>query len=311
MSNYATALFSLALIGSSHAGLLRRTATTCKDYEGWQSEQYGDACDFYAQFDYCNEYGPTEPNEAGIYAQEACCECGGGINIDDSPLSTLTDIDDSTSSSVCTITTPTTSGNPIEVPANLVPNNVDPDTTDAVCQYIDLSCVSPSSNPGYADEAYGDRVFTSDDMWETSFYIMLFVNCERQARGLMPLELYSQDKMLGMHATYRLKEGHEGYEERSEIATGAPSEAAGGGPLIGAENVDGDEDDNGNSIWDPQEAGRRATSGHNGSANNGLVDHGDSMTDPTFSCVYATVTMDTNEGEEHRMLDVILYGTEC
>jgi|GEM_PF-6439581 len=194
--------------------------------------------------------------------------------------------------------------NPIEVPAELVPVVADPGT-GPVCSDVDLSSVPPGPNPGYQDETLDDEVLSGEDIWETSFYMMLFANCERQARGLDPFFMYSPEKMLEMQLTYILQGGHDNFGERADIAGGGAAEGAGGAPFIGATmgamGLNGGEDNNDNGLWDPHEAGRRPGTG--------LVDHGNAMVDPDNHCVWASVTIGPTA--DNYMNAVVFYGTKC
>ena len=273
-------------------------AATCQDSPANWHDSYPDdngvyGYEYYAVGDTCKNEGDQFPN-MGKTANEACCACGGGSasSGNGTPITTPP-----------TTSTPSNPSNPIQVPANLVPTGIDPSRTDSACRFVDLSSVSPPSNPGYPGESIANESLTGDQIWETSFYMMFFTNCERQARGVEPFKMDSDDKMIEMQKTYIFKGAHDGYEERSQIASGMPSEGTGGGPLPGAGiwSIDTKEDNNGNGVWDPQEAGRRSTSN--------LVDHGDSMIHPKYSCVYATITIDPNDDE--RFLSILFYGDIC
>jgi hypothetical protein len=85
-------------------------------------------------------------------------------------------------------------------------------------------------------------------------------NCERQARGLTPFEMWSDETMVEMMETYRFQSGHTNFGERTDIVGGGGAEGASGGPFIGSVMSDHDranEDDDGDGLWSPHEVGRR------------------------------------------------------
>ena len=82
------------------------------------------------------------------------------------------------------------------VPAELVPDTdvaVD-DNTQAVCLYLDLTSVEAPANPGFVDESVDGEFLSGDDIWTAAFYSMVYANCERQARGVKPFRMYSNEK---------------------------------------------------------------------------------------------------------------------
>ena len=140
-----------------------------------------------------------------------------------------------TTSSVAAPSTVQSMANPIQVPSDLVPSapGANQHSSEIFCRYLDLSSVVPPPNPGYKTESFGpNTVLSGDDIWITSFYMMLYANCERQARGLSLFSMWSNDIMLELQPTYVHKSGHAGFGERTVIIKTAAAEGAGGGPVI-------------------------------------------------------------------------------
>ena len=212
-----------------------------------------------------------------------------------------------------TISDPTDSGgslplgNPIEVPASLLPAvmGATPASSELYCRYWDLTSIKPPQNPGIPDEAIGDMVLSGDDIWETSFYMMLYSNCERQVRGLEPFAMWSNDIMVRLQPTYVFESGHKKFGERAGIVRGVVAEGAGGAQRVGApipsRRIARGEDTIPDMIWNPLESARVAVAG--------LVNHGDAMRDAMYTCVWATVTLGPEANDW--MSAILLYGRSC
>lgn len=193
--------------------------------------------------------------------------------------------------------------NLIEVPAHLVPNKpgVHRETQEILCEDVNLGSVEVPPNPGYPNESNGAESLSGNDMWATTFYMMLYANCERQARNIAPFRLWSFDIMLQLQPTYALRSGHEGFGARAKITRGVVAEGSGGAPLVGSENKSED-DFFPNGVWDPIESARRTFTG--------LVFHGGAMRDPQKTCVWAGATVGPNP-QDNRMATTFFYGSTC
>ncbi len=198
--------------------------------------------------------------------------------------------------------------NPIAVPMSFVADATNPG--DAKCKFVDLHTVEAPPNPGFVGETYGGEVITADQMWEVSFYLMLYANCERQARGLAPLRMYSAEQMLAMQQTVLgISSSHEGFGERGDIAGGATAEQHGGTLLVGIISHSPTADDDDDDLWSPHEVARRSASGRQHNDTVGLVDHGGAMVSEKYSCIFGGVS--TGVSDNGRMDVVLFYGTRC
>ncbi|MEM8924574.1 MAG: hypothetical protein AAGD35_13815 [Actinomycetota bacterium] len=228
------------------------------------------------------------------------------------PPSTSTSTSPSPSDSVAT-SAPAPIGdasNPIAVPVGLLDDGM-ATSGAARCIFADLRSVPVPPNPGYVGESVGGQTISGDELWAVSFYLMLYANCERQARGVAPFTMYDASKQRAMQQTVLgITESHQGFGERADIAGGVTAEGHGGGPRpTEAIEHDGPEDTDGNGWWSVDEVGRRAVSGNRSSGGTGLVDHGDAMTDPEFRCIFAAATLGAEA--DHRVDVIIFYGNRC
>ncbi len=199
--------------------------------------------------------------------------------------------------------------NPIAVPAGLFGGVAT--SGPARCIFADLQSVPVQPNPGYVGESVDGQSITGDELWGITFFLMLYSNCERQARGLEPFRMYPTDKQLAMQQTVLgISESHGGFGDRADIAGGLAAEGHGGGPRPG-EPIDRDngEDTNGDGVWSVDEIGRRSASGNRNNGNAGLVDHGNAMIDPTYTCIFAAASLGPTA--DHRVDVIIFYGNRC
>ncbi|MEM7274463.1 MAG: hypothetical protein AAF547_15365 [Actinomycetota bacterium] len=208
-----------------------------------------------------------------------------------------------------TSATGTDASNPIAVPGGMLAAVAS--SGPARCVFVDLQGVPVPPNPGYAGETVDGQTITGDELWATTFYLMLYSNCERQARGLEPFRMYPTEKQLAMQQTVLgISESHGGFGDRADIAGGLAAEGHGGGPRPGeAIEHDTPEDSNGDGVWSPNETGRRAASGNQSNGNSGLVDHGDAMIDPKYTCIFAAASL--GQTADHRVDVIIYYGNRC
>ncbi|MEM9564295.1 MAG: hypothetical protein AAGA93_16855 [Actinomycetota bacterium] len=199
--------------------------------------------------------------------------------------------------------------NPIAVPAGLFGGVTT--SGPARCIFADLRSVPVPPNPGYVGESVDGQTITGDELWAITFYLMLYSNCERQARGLEPFRMYPADKQLAMQQTVLgISESHGGFGDRADIAGGLAAEGHGGGPRPGEPiNHDNGEDTNGDGFWSVDEIGRRSASGNRNNGNAGLVDHGNAMIDPKYTCIFAAASLGPTA--DHRVDVIIFYGNRC
>ena len=198
--------------------------------------------------------------------------------------------------------------NPIAVPAAFLAGATNPG--DAKCKFVDLHTVAAPPNPGFVGETFGSEVITAEQSWQVSFYLMLYANCERQARGLPPLRMFSDEHMVAMQQTVLgISSSHEGFGERGDIVGGATAEQHGGTLLVGivshSETADDDDDD----LWSPHEVARRSASGRQHNDTVGLVDHGGAMVSEKYQCIFGAVS--TGVTDNARMDVILFYGTRC
>ncbi|MEM9130857.1 MAG: hypothetical protein AAGE88_00845 [Actinomycetota bacterium] len=217
-----------------------------------------------------------------------------------------------TSSTAAPPPAPAVSGdpsNPIAVPVGLLDGVAAGGA--ARCIFVDLQSVPVPPNPGYVGETVEGQSISGDELWAVTFYLMLYTNCERQARGLDPFGMYPADKQLAMQQTVLgIAESHGGFGERADIAGGVTAEGHGGGPRPGEPiNHDVGEDSDADGLWSPNEIGRRAASGNQMNGNTRLVDHGGAMTAEKYSCVFAAASLGARA--DHRVDVIIFYGNVC
>ncbi|KAL3908473.1 MAG: hypothetical protein SGILL_008465, partial [Bacillariaceae sp.] len=276
---------------------------SCTDMPDWvfYVDGWGYTCDWYAQFENCQDHGLDETN--GVTAIEACCACHELLHLLEEPaLITEEDewgepeweklepeeeaIAEQESMSLCTFGYDSSKNyNPIAVPDHLLPNvnPADVSPEDRICERVDFSSMTPPPNPGFRSDTEFVYV-SSDDLWKKSYYMMVYASCERQVRGIDPFTMFTGEQMVLMQENYQYKAGHDDADDRFAIAGGEPAEGAGGGPLIGAWNGDwAIFDTNDDGLWDAMESGRRDASF--------LLDHGTSMIDPKMTRVFATTTV--------------------
>ncbi|MEM8706587.1 MAG: S-layer homology domain-containing protein [Actinomycetota bacterium] len=198
--------------------------------------------------------------------------------------------------------------NPIAVPTGFLAGATNPG--DAKCKFVDLHTVAPPPNPGFVGETYGGEVISPDQAWETAFYLMLYANCERQARNLAPLRMYTNEQMLAMQQTVLgISSSHEGFGERGDIAGGATAEQHGGTLLVGIVSHSTTADDDDDDLWSPHEVARRSASGRQHTDTVGLVDHGGAMVSEKYHCIFGAVS--TGVTDNGRMDVILFYGTRC
>ena len=198
--------------------------------------------------------------------------------------------------------------NPIAVPVGFLADATNPG--DAKCKFVDLHTVEAPENPGYVGETFGTEVISADDMWQVAFYLMLYANCERQVRGLHPLRMYSDEKMVAMQQTVLgISSSHQGFGARGDIAGGATAEQHGGTLLVGIVSHSPTADDDDDDLWSPHEVARRSASGRQHNDTVGLVDHGGAMVSERYSCIFAAVS--TGVADNGRMDVILFYGTSC
>ncbi|MEM7337945.1 MAG: hypothetical protein AAF467_04800 [Actinomycetota bacterium] len=215
-------------------------------------------------------------------------------------------------STTATTTAPVPTGdssNPIAVPVELLGSVAS--SGAARCKFVDLSSVPVPPNPGYVSETLQSQTLSGDEHWALSFSLMLYANCERQARGIEPFSMYAAGTQAAMQQTVLgISESHGRFGERADIAGGLAAEGHGGGPRP-SEPIehDGGEDDNGDGLWSAREIGRRSVSGNQSNDGAGLVDHGDAMTDSKFTCIFAAASL--GQSVDHRVDVIIFYGNRC
>ncbi|MEM8618083.1 MAG: hypothetical protein AAGF73_00035 [Actinomycetota bacterium] len=197
--------------------------------------------------------------------------------------------------------------NPIEVPQEFLAEATNPG--DAKCKFVDLHTVPAPPNPGFVGESLGGEHVDGQMMWEVGFYLMLYANCERQARGIEPLRMWSAEQMVAMQATYLGQSGHSGYGERGDIVGGGTAEQAGGTLLVGSISHSPTADDDDDDLWSPHEVARRSASGRQHNDTVGLVDHGGAMIDPGRRCIFGTATI--GPIANGFMNVVLFYGNTC
>ncbi|MEM7142272.1 MAG: S-layer homology domain-containing protein [Actinomycetota bacterium] len=198
--------------------------------------------------------------------------------------------------------------NPIAVPAHFIAGATNPG--DAKCKFVDLHTVEAPPNPGFVGETYGGEVITAQQSWEVSFYLMLYANCERQARGLTPLRMFAADDMVAMQQTVLgISTSHGGFGERGDIVGGATAEQHGGTLLVGIVSHSTTADDDDDDLWSPHEVARRSASGRQHNDTVGLVDHGGAMVSEKYKCIFGAVS--TGVTDNARMDVILFYGTNC
>ncbi|MEM9466243.1 MAG: S-layer homology domain-containing protein [Actinomycetota bacterium] len=198
--------------------------------------------------------------------------------------------------------------NPIAVPIQFLADATNPG--EAKCKFVDLHTVEAPPNPGFVGETFGGEVITPQQNWEVAFYLMLYANCERQARGLAPLRMFTDDQMLAMQQTVLgISSSHEGFGERGDIVGGATAEQHGGTLLVGtiSHNLTADDDDD--DLWSPHEVARRSASGRQHNDTVGLVDHGGAMVSEKYQCIFGAAS--TGVTDNGRMDVILFYGTRC
>ncbi|MEM9747084.1 MAG: hypothetical protein AAF945_10360 [Actinomycetota bacterium] len=198
--------------------------------------------------------------------------------------------------------------NPIEVPTQFLGDANNPG--DAKCKFVDLHTVAPPPNPGFVGEALGDESVDGQTMWEVAFYLMLYANCERQARGIAPLEMWSGDLMVELQSTVLgISQSHGGFGERSDMVGGATAEQHGGTLLVGIVSHSPTADDDDDDLWSPHEVARRSASGRQHNDTVGLVDHGGAMIDPNKRCIFGAASLGPTA--DARMDVILFYGSTC
>ncbi len=198
--------------------------------------------------------------------------------------------------------------NPIAVPVAFLAEATNPG--EAKCKFVDLHTVEAPTNPGFVGETLGSEHVDGDTMWEVSFYLMLYANCERQARGLQPLEMYTAEQMVEMQTTVLgINTSHGGFGTRGDIVGGATAEQHGGTLLVGEPSHSPTADDDDDDLWSPHEVARRSASGRQHNDTVGLPDHGGAMVSEKYKCIFGAVSLGASANA--RMDVILFYGTAC
>ncbi|MEO1057288.1 MAG: hypothetical protein AAFY28_10285 [Actinomycetota bacterium] len=198
--------------------------------------------------------------------------------------------------------------NPIAVPYEFLADATNPG--EAKCKFVDLHTVQPSPNPGFVGERLDDEHVDGQTMWEVAYYLMLYANCERQARGIEPLRMWSDQQMVDLQATVLgIETSHGGFGDRGDIVGGGTAEQHGGTLLVGIVSHHATADDDEDGFWSPHEVARRTASGRQHNNNAGLVDHGGAMVDPKKQCIFGAASLGATANA--RMDVILFYGTTC
>ncbi|MEM7322419.1 MAG: hypothetical protein AAF531_04970 [Actinomycetota bacterium] len=198
--------------------------------------------------------------------------------------------------------------NPISVPAVFLTEATNPG--EAKCKFVDLHSVQAPPNPGYVGESIDGESVDGDTMWKVAFYLMLYANCERQVRGLQPLQMYTPEQMVEMQQTViGISTSHQGFGDRGDIVGGVTAEQHGGTLLVGIVSHSTTADDDDDDLWSPHEVARRSASGRQHNDTVGLVDHGGAMIAEKFTCIFSAASL--GDSANARMAVIMFYGTKC